>query len=405
MLKFIDMSYSQYLMKTPDFSEVPNLETLILEGCIRLVEVHTSVGVLEKLSLWNMGDCKSVKSLPAFLRLESLVTLKLSACSKLKKFPKIEGCMQRLSELHLDGTAIEELPQSIDRLTGLTLLNLEDCKNLFRIPSTIRSLKSLKRLILTGCSELSDISDDLSCVECLEELDISGTAIRDFTGIEGMKNLKSLSLRGSRNSTPKSWHSAVLGCLGMVKSSDAPLRLSLPTSFSGLCSLTELNINDCNLMDGVIPNDLGNLVLLKRLNLSGNNFVHLPESISQLSKLESLYLRNCSKLQLLPKNLPLSLRDVNAEDCQSLTDYPDQFKVWTSTVSGMTTISSIISSKHQTYSATHQAGKISHTWIASTIPGRSIFSCCTSSDNHQQRKLVEDLSLPNQVLQKQLEVL
>ncbi|KAL6210067.1 hypothetical protein ACLB2K_021005 [Fragaria x ananassa] len=283
MLKFIDMSYSQYLMKTPDFSEVQNLETLILEGCIRLVEVHTSVGVLEKLSLWNMGDCKSVKSLPPFLRLESLATLKLSACSKLKKFPKIEGCMQRLSELHLDGTAIEELPQSIDRLTGLTLLNLEDCKNLFCIPSTIRSLKSLKCLILTGCSELSDISDDLSCIECLEELDISGTAIRDFTGIKGMKNLKSLSLRGSRNSTPKSWHSAVLGCLGMVKSSDAPLRLSLPTSFSGLYNHQQRKlVEDLSLPTQVLQKQLELLDYKSSPISSGCHGDEIPEWFSNV---------------------------------------------------------------------------------------------------------------------------
>lgn len=402
------MSDSQYLTKTPDFTEVPNLETLVLEGCIRLVEVHPSVGVLEKLILWNMRNCKSVKCLPPFLRLDSLASFTLSACSKLKKFPEIKGNMPNLLELQLDGTAIEELPQSFDRLIGLTLLNLGDCNSLLHLPSTIRSLKSLKRLILTGCSELRDIPDDLGCVECLEELDISGTAIRDLSGIAGMKNLKSLSLQGYRNLPPKSWHSVILSFLGMVKRSDAPSSLLLHVPFSGLSSLTNLNLSGCNLMDGGIPNDLGNLVLLKKLDLSDNNFVHLPQSISQLSKLESLYMRNCSKLQLLPKKLPLSLRHVNADDCQSLTDYPDQFKVWTSSASGMTTISSLISSKRRAYSATSSAKQMSHyhsrTWIASTIPGRSIFSFGLKSNEHQVWKPVEDLSLPNQVLQKDLEV-
>ena len=32
-LKFIDLSYSTHLIEIPDFSSVPNLESLTLEGC------------------------------------------------------------------------------------------------------------------------------------------------------------------------------------------------------------------------------------------------------------------------------------------------------------------------------------------------------------------------------------
>jgi Leucine-rich repeat (LRR) protein len=57
--------------------------------------------------------------------------------------------------------------------------------------------------------------------------------------------------------------------------------------------------------------------------LSGNKFTRIPDSICQLSNLESLYLRNCSRLQALPK-LPLSLTYLYVENCPSLEMFSDQ---------------------------------------------------------------------------------
>lgn len=80
MLQFIDLSGSKYLIKTPNFSEAPNIETLVLQDCTRLVEVHPSIGVLKKLILLNMRNCKCVESLPPSISLESLEIFILSAC-------------------------------------------------------------------------------------------------------------------------------------------------------------------------------------------------------------------------------------------------------------------------------------------------------------------------------------
>ncbi|KAB2623842.1 TMV resistance protein N-like [Pyrus ussuriensis x Pyrus communis] len=336
-LTFIDMSDSQYLIKTPDFTGVPNLEILVLQGCARLVEVHPTIGGLRNLISLNMRNCKSVESLPPFKSLKSLKSLTLSACSRLKKFPEVEGNMKCLLRVYLDETAIEELPTSIQHLTSLTLLNLRDCKNLLSLPNTIQYLTSLKSLILAGCAKFDEIPENLNCVECLEELDISGTAIRESPSVVGMLNLKYLSFRGCRDLPSNSWHS-LFNCWWCRKSY-VPTSLLLLTSFSSLISLTELDLSYCNLIDGAIPQDFGDLISLRKLNLSGNNFVRLPESICQLSKLEYLNLSNCRRLQLLPE-LPLSVRHVNAEDCISLMCFQDKFKLWTSAVSGMTTVNS-----------------------------------------------------------------
>ncbi|KAM7460207.1 hypothetical protein LguiB_036401 [Lonicera macranthoides] len=55
-LKYIDLSYSQKLIRTPDFTWTPNLKRLILRGCKSLVELGPSPWAVcshggEKISL------------------------------------------------------------------------------------------------------------------------------------------------------------------------------------------------------------------------------------------------------------------------------------------------------------------------------------------------------------------
>ncbi|KAM5575904.1 hypothetical protein ABKV19_014712 [Rosa sericea] len=321
MLRHLDLTGSPFLMSTPDFTEVPDLEELVLQFCTSLVEVHSSLGLLKKLVSLNMRYCKSIESLPPFTTLESLQILRLSFCSGLKKFPEIEGDMKSLLELHLDGTSIEELPSSIEHFTGLTMLNLTCCENLLHLPNTIECLTSLKSLYLTGCSKIDEIPGNLNGMKCLEKLAIGGTSIRELSFIVGMKNLQYLSCGGCKCLVSES-------CKGLAS----------------ISNLIALDLSYCNLMDGAILNDFSSLISLRELNLSGNCFVRLPESISQLSKLNTLDLRNCRQLQLLPKKLPLSLTQVYAQDCTSLTDYPNQIKVLNSSESGVTIVNSLNSS-------------------------------------------------------------
>ncbi|KAK8573661.1 hypothetical protein V6N13_009749 [Hibiscus sabdariffa] len=74
-LNVVNLKGCENLIHTPDFTATPNLEFLILKGCTRLVDVHQSVGLLRRLKLLNLKECKSLRSLPTKIGMESLETL------------------------------------------------------------------------------------------------------------------------------------------------------------------------------------------------------------------------------------------------------------------------------------------------------------------------------------------
>ncbi|TYH46958.1 hypothetical protein ES332_D11G377100v1 [Gossypium tomentosum] len=250
-LKMMNLEGSQNLIKTPDFTTALNLEVLILEGCTKLVDVHPSIGVLKSLKLLNLRDCKSLRTLPTKIGMESLETLILSCCSSLIRFPEIDGKME-----------------------------------------------FLKMLDLSGCYRLESLSENLQQSKFLEELDLSETTITEPPSfIFQLKNIKILSFNGCKG--PSSKLRPNLPSLFKVLQGRRtnPLARMLPL-LSGLSSLRELQLRYCNLCEGDIPSDISCLSSLTDLDLSGNNFISIPASLTRLSKLKSLELSNCNMCTL-----------------------------------------------------------------------------------------------------------
>ncbi|XP_010665420.1 disease resistance protein RPV1 [Vitis vinifera] len=292
-LKFIKLSHSQHLTKTPDFSAAPKLRRIILNGCTSLVKLHPSIGALKEL-----------------------IFLNLEGCSKLEKFPEVvQGNLEDLSGISLEGTAIRELPSSIGGLNRLVLLNLRNCKKLASLPQSICELISLQTLTLSGCSKLKKLPDDLGRLQCLVELHVDGTGIKEVpSSINLLTNLQELSLAGCKGWESKSWNLAFsFGSWPTLE----PLRLP---RLSGLYSLKILNLSDCNLLEGALPIDLSSLSSLEMLDLSRNSFITIPANLSGLSRLHVLMLPYCKSLQSLPE-LPSSIRYLNAEACTSLETF------------------------------------------------------------------------------------
>ncbi|KAL0006306.1 hypothetical protein SO802_013867 [Lithocarpus litseifolius] len=288
------------LIMIPDTTEIPNLESLILKDCTSLSKIHPSLGYLKKLIFLNLDGCVCLESLPCMISLESLEILVLNGCLRLKKFPEIVGNMSPLPHLVLAGTAIEGLPLSIKYLTGLTLLNLRDCKSLLSLPDSICCMTSLKTLTLSGCSRLNKLPTNLGNLECLENLEVIGIAIRELpSSVERLTSLTSLNL------------------------SDCKDLLSLPDTICSVTNLKALTLSGCSSLDR-LPKKLGNLTGLKELEVNKTAIRELPSSLEHLSNLTSLSLSDCKELLSIPNVIcnMTNIETLTLSGCSKLEDLP-----------------------------------------------------------------------------------
>ncbi|KAL7257852.1 hypothetical protein ACSBR1_004046 [Camellia fascicularis] len=162
-LKILDLSHSHCLSETPDLLEVPNLERLILENCARLVEVHESVGHLQRLEVkpWHsfiwpslLKPRKSAEIscalLPWHLVHLSLVDWNLSEDA----FPKDLSNLFSLQILNLSNNLFCSLLNCIRGLTGLQILKLDECKRL----QSLTVEQNLKVLSISKCTLLEKVT-------------------------------------------------------------------------------------------------------------------------------------------------------------------------------------------------------------------------------------------------------
>ncbi|XP_039688481.1 disease resistance protein RUN1 isoform X2 [Medicago truncatula] len=144
-LKILNLSHSQYLTQTPDFSYLPNLEKLVLKDCPRLSEISQSIGHLKKILLINLKDCISLCNLPRNIyTLKSLKTLILSGCSMIDTLEEDLEQMESLTTLIANNTGITKVPFSIVRSKRIGFISLCGYEGFSRdvFPSIISSWMS-----------------------------------------------------------------------------------------------------------------------------------------------------------------------------------------------------------------------------------------------------------------------
>ncbi|XP_065867490.1 disease resistance protein RPV1-like isoform X1 [Euphorbia lathyris] len=315
-LKQIDLHDSENLIRLPDLSSALNLERIVLDNCTSLLEIHSSVQCLHRLSYLSLSNCKELQSLPSLVCLESLQTLKLSSCANLKEFPEVSG---HIEELHLDGTRLEEWPSSIRFLDSLRILSLDHCECLKTLPSSIH-LNSLDTLDLSWCSSLEKFPEvkgnikhlnlkytgieklpsSIGSLSSLVKLNLKGTAIEELPLSIG--NLTSLVELNLKESSITELPSSIGSLTSLVK-----LNLSvsgieeLPSSIGQLSSLVEFNLEKSSLT--ALPSSIGYLTSLVKLNLAVTEVKELPPSIGNLSSLVELNLSQCPRLASLPSSI------------------------------------------------------------------------------------------------------
>ncbi|XP_034679886.1 disease resistance protein RPV1-like [Vitis riparia] len=304
-LKVIDLSDSDDLVDISSISSMPNLEILILEGCLRLTSLPRNLHMLECLQ-----------------------TLSCCGCSNLESFPEIEEEMRSLRKLNLSATGITKLPSSIRHLNGLEDLYLSYCKNLSTLPDSISSLSSLQALNLSLCSKLKSLPRNLHKLKCLQTLSCDYCSnLESFPEIEEeMRSLRKLNLSYTGiTELPSSIRH--LNGLEHLDLSSCNNLLSLPDSISSLSSLRTLSLKFCSKLKDFAYINIGSLKALKFFDLSWcENLESLPNSIGSLSSLQTLLLRRCSKLKSFPDINIGSLKALESLDffgCRNLESLPE----------------------------------------------------------------------------------
>ncbi|KAJ8572683.1 hypothetical protein K7X08_009194 [Anisodus acutangulus] len=257
----------------------------------------------ENLVVLEMSNSNLHQTWEGAKSLRSLKILDLGHSHSLMKTPDFSGLLNLERVILEDCTSLVKIHESIGRLHKLLVLNLNGCESLRKLPRKIGEIKSLEELTLSGCLKL-EFSTTMRNRKFLQALPQNVTKRDQFTS-KTEKKICSDSLPA------KSVYSIFWSWISLWPKSVG----SIAELFQ--ITLQSLDISHCNLTDTVIPYDLSVLSSLRYLNLRGNPISTLPESLKNLTMLQSLQLADCTRLQWIPE-LPLSIQLLNARNCRSL---------------------------------------------------------------------------------------
>ena len=144
-MKSIYLARCQSITKLPDLC-APNLETLDISFCENLIEIHDSIGLLDKLECLELWFCMKLQSLPRTLKLNK--NFHLFGCPRLEKLPNIHPEMKCLEQgFVVCDSNIREWPLSLRYLTeGIIILEIQECENLGKFMDSTNKLQLLEEI-------------------------------------------------------------------------------------------------------------------------------------------------------------------------------------------------------------------------------------------------------------------
>ncbi|KAL0806521.1 hypothetical protein Bca101_099013 [Brassica carinata] len=254
-LKRLDVSGSKDLTQLPDLSMATELEELVAEGCMKL-RLISLTSTTRRYSLRNLdiSNCVSLPSIPPFI-------------------PEWISLAEQPIFFRCQGT---------------------------RLKFEITALGPFENLCIDGDIQIR-LQQLVGDAECLSYIS---------------KQQTTFELRLMR---PSNWpDSHISGKTLHIKRSYYNNNGGAPfscISFSGFSCLAELKLINLNI--DKLPDDIDLLHSLEKLDLTGNDFTHLPTTLGSLELLKILVLCNCSKLEELP-SLPRQLQKLKLSGCTNL---------------------------------------------------------------------------------------
>jgi len=126
-----------------------DLRSLQLYSCNALIEIPSSIGKIEKLSVLDIVNCVCVHNQLQKFTWEhtNMDRIKLSGCHNLRDLPSVFSC-HTLRTLDLTRTDITLLPKWVTLIGTLECIKLEYCTKLVELPKGITNLRRLEELYL-----------------------------------------------------------------------------------------------------------------------------------------------------------------------------------------------------------------------------------------------------------------
>lgn len=186
--------------------------------------------------------------------------------------------------------SLEEIHSSLGNLKKLVYLNLAHCIKLKTLPAGIH-LELLQTLVLWDCVKLEKFPEVTGEMECLSELHLEGTAIKELP------------------------HSIInITGLVLINLSKCNNLKSLPDSLCELKCLHTLNLSDCSKLEK-LPENLGQVKSLEELLVDGTAITQPPPSIKCMTNLNVLSFSRCkrpkSRSSLFPTDLGSSVSSIS----------------------------------------------------------------------------------------------
>ncbi|XP_044469274.1 disease resistance-like protein DSC1 isoform X1 [Mangifera indica] len=206
-LKYIDLSNAKHLRRMPNFSLIPNLESLILQGCTKLDRLPNDMENLRALEKLEMDDI-ALAEIPVFIKgLVNLKALSLARCKvQMRSSISLTDLLvlQKMESLNLVDCCIKVLTNNIGQFLSLEYLYLNQ-NNFESLPVSIKDLSKLRGLYLNNCQRLKSLpelpinllylqANNCTSLESISSLLASFLSFRYYTEEIGFVNCSKLQL-------------------------------------------------------------------------------------------------------------------------------------------------------------------------------------------------------------------
>jgi len=247
------------------------------------------IGVEQQQKIKALFEESTESDARVYIESSNVIELNLMKCD-LGKLPESIGNLQYLQKLKLNNNVLSSLPESFGNLKSLQVLYLRD-NNLISLPKSFKNLRSLEVLGLMN-NKLRAIPKDLLSLPLLKFLGVSGNPI-DYSTDDTIKKLiktgvEILEISGKMLITKK--EAAVIEELEQLTGKLLPLMMDIDWITYGVNVEDEhvVGLSLCDSKLETLPESISNLTHLKELDISNNMITSLPNTFSELDKLQKL---------------------------------------------------------------------------------------------------------------------